>query len=72
MIVFHCFLGPTLVKMKVAKDSHSFFIHITDPKKTQIEREAQEMSNPLGGQQNEPGQWVTRTAVKNYESELFQ
>ncbi|XP_059576321.1 sperm-associated antigen 17 isoform X3 [Alligator mississippiensis] len=50
--------GPTLVKMKVAKDSHSFFIHITDPKKTQIEREAQEMSNPLGGQQNEPGKSV--------------
>ncbi|XP_019404213.1 PREDICTED: sperm-associated antigen 17 isoform X7 [Crocodylus porosus] len=50
--------GPTLVKMKVAKDSHSFFIHITDPKKTQTEREAQEMSNPLGGQQNEPGKSV--------------
>ncbi|KAM7180773.1 sperm-associated antigen 17 [Macrochelys suwanniensis] len=43
--------GTTLVKMKVVKDHHSFFIHITDPKKSLIESEGQEMSNSFEGLQ---------------------
>ncbi|XP_068026773.1 LOW QUALITY PROTEIN: sperm-associated antigen 17-like, partial [Melanerpes formicivorus] len=34
--------GPTLVKVKVAKDNHNFFIHITDPKENYKEIEGQE------------------------------
>ncbi|XP_062450906.1 sperm-associated antigen 17 [Rhea pennata] len=36
--------GLTLVKVKVVKDNHNFFIHITDPKKNIIEFEVQEMN----------------------------
>ncbi|KAM6290429.1 sperm-associated antigen 17 [Porphyrio hochstetteri] len=36
--------GPTLVKMKVIKDNHNFFIHITDPKKNPKETEVQEIN----------------------------
>nr|XP_009687952.1 PREDICTED: sperm-associated antigen 17 [Struthio camelus australis] len=35
--------GLTLVKVKVIKDNHNFFIHITDPKKNLTEIEVQEM-----------------------------
>uniref|UniRef100_A0A8B9E807 Sperm associated antigen 17 n=1 Tax=Anser cygnoides TaxID=8845 RepID=A0A8B9E807_ANSCY len=34
--------GLTLVKLKVIKDNHNFFIHITDPKKNLTEIEVQE------------------------------
>ncbi|XP_021252658.1 sperm-associated antigen 17 isoform X3 [Numida meleagris] len=34
--------GLTLVKVKVVKDNHNFFIHITDPKKNLTEIEVQE------------------------------
>ncbi|XP_068554843.1 sperm-associated antigen 17 [Anas acuta] len=34
--------GLTLVKLKVIKDNHNFFIHITDPKKILTEIEVQE------------------------------
>ncbi|XP_009985569.1 PREDICTED: sperm-associated antigen 17-like, partial [Tauraco erythrolophus] len=34
--------GPTLVKVKVIKDNHNFFIHITDPKENLKEIEVQE------------------------------
>ncbi|XP_071899793.1 sperm-associated antigen 17 isoform X1 [Anas platyrhynchos] len=34
--------GLTLVKLKVIKDNHNFFIHITDPKKILTENEVQE------------------------------
>uniref|UniRef100_G1NN56 Sperm associated antigen 17 n=1 Tax=Meleagris gallopavo TaxID=9103 RepID=G1NN56_MELGA len=36
--------GLTLVKMKVVKDNHNFFIHITDPKKNLTEIEVHENS----------------------------
>ncbi|KAJ7402651.1 hypothetical protein BTVI_84323 [Pitangus sulphuratus] len=36
--------GPTLVKVKVIKDNHNFFIHITDPKKNLEEAEVQEIN----------------------------
>ncbi|KAM6310118.1 LOW QUALITY PROTEIN: sperm-associated antigen 17 [Aegotheles albertisi] len=36
--------GPTLVKVKVIKDNHNFFIHITDPKKNLKEIEVQEIN----------------------------
>ncbi|XP_025946518.1 sperm-associated antigen 17 [Apteryx rowi] len=36
--------GLTLVKVKVVKDNHNFFIHITDPKKNLTEIEVQEMN----------------------------
>uniref|UniRef100_A0A8C4U9V5 Sperm associated antigen 17 n=1 Tax=Falco tinnunculus TaxID=100819 RepID=A0A8C4U9V5_FALTI len=36
--------GLTLVKVKVVKDNHNFFIHITDPKKTLEEIEVQEIN----------------------------
>ncbi|XP_042644440.1 sperm-associated antigen 17 isoform X3 [Tyto alba] len=36
--------GLTLVKVKVIKDNHNFFIHITDPKKNLKEIEVQEIS----------------------------
>lgn len=42
IIVFHCLAGLTLVKLKVIKDNHNFFIHITDPKKNLTEIEVQE------------------------------
>ncbi|XP_051634586.1 sperm-associated antigen 17 isoform X8 [Manacus candei] len=36
--------GLTLVKVKVIKDNHNFFIHITDPKKNLEEAEVQEIN----------------------------
>ncbi|XP_010565811.1 PREDICTED: sperm-associated antigen 17 [Haliaeetus leucocephalus] len=36
--------GLTLVKVKVIKDNHNFFIHITDPKKNLKEIEVQEIN----------------------------
>ncbi|XP_068273423.1 sperm-associated antigen 17-like [Nyctibius grandis] len=36
--------GVTLVKMKVIKDNHNFFIHIIDPKKNLTENEVQEIN----------------------------
>ncbi|KAK2516801.1 Spag17 [Columba guinea] len=36
--------GPTFVKVKVIKDNHNFFIHITDPKKNLKEIEVQEIN----------------------------
>ncbi|XP_074005531.1 sperm-associated antigen 17 [Numenius arquata] len=36
--------GPTLIKMKVIKDNHNFFIHITDPKENLKEIEVQEIN----------------------------
>ncbi|PKK30587.1 sperm associated antigen 17 [Columba livia] len=36
--------GPTFVKVKVIKDNHNFFIHITDPKKNLKEIEVQEVN----------------------------
>ncbi|KAM9277713.1 LOW QUALITY PROTEIN: sperm-associated antigen 17 [Cariama cristata] len=36
--------GLTLVKVKVIKDNHNFFIHITDPKKNLKEFEVQEIN----------------------------
>lgn len=44
IIVFRCFAGLTLVKVKVIKDNHNFFIHITDPKKNLKEIEVQEIN----------------------------
>ncbi|XP_073166401.1 sperm-associated antigen 17 isoform X3 [Lepidochelys kempii] len=61
--------GTTLVKMKVVKDHHSFFIHITDPKKSLIESEGQEMINSLEGQQSEPGKLINqKKAVSKFGS----
>ncbi|XP_075760956.1 sperm-associated antigen 17 isoform X3 [Pelodiscus sinensis] len=61
--------GTTLVKMKVVKDHHSFFIHITDPKKNLIELEEQEMSNSLEGKQSEPGKLINhKKAVSHFGS----
>ncbi|XP_053898519.1 sperm-associated antigen 17 isoform X2 [Malaclemys terrapin pileata] len=61
--------GITLVKMKVVKDRHSFFIHITDPKKSLKESEGQEMSNCLEGQQSEPGKLINqKKAVSKFGS----
>ncbi|XP_071617247.1 sperm-associated antigen 17 isoform X2 [Heliangelus exortis] len=36
--------GLTLIKVKVIKDNHNFFIHITDPKKNLKEMEVQEIN----------------------------
>ncbi|XP_041887114.1 sperm-associated antigen 17 isoform X3 [Corvus kubaryi] len=36
--------SPTLIKVKVIKDNHNFFIHITDPKKNFKEAEEQEIN----------------------------
>jgi len=44
IIVFHCFAGLTLVKVKVIKDNHNFFIHITDPKKNLKDIKVQEIN----------------------------
>lgn len=41
---FCCFAGLTLVKVRVLKDNHNFFIHITDPKKDLKEIEMQEIN----------------------------
>ncbi|XP_035170473.1 sperm-associated antigen 17 isoform X2 [Oxyura jamaicensis] len=48
--------GLTLVKLKVIKDNHNFFIHITDPKKDLTEIEVQE---------NNEEQKVTSGKMKN-------
>ncbi|XP_032629511.1 sperm-associated antigen 17 isoform X1 [Chelonoidis abingdonii] len=61
--------GTTLVKMKVVKDHHNFFIHIIDPKKNLIESEGQEMSNSLEGQQSETGKLINqKKAVSKFGS----
>ncbi|XP_074839689.1 sperm-associated antigen 17 [Carettochelys insculpta] len=61
--------GATLVKAKVVKDHHSFFIHITDPKKSLIEHEGEEMSNSLEGQQSESGKLINqKKAVSKFGS----
>ncbi|XP_067402065.1 sperm-associated antigen 17 [Emydura macquarii macquarii] len=61
--------GTTLVKVKVVKDHHSFFVHITDPKKSLREGEAQETSNSLEGQHSEPGKLINqKKAVSKFGS----
>lgn len=62
IILFHCFTGPTLIKVKVIKDNHNFFIHITDPKKNFKEAEEQEINEE---QQIRSGQWIDVTDIKN-------
>ncbi|XP_063999999.1 sperm-associated antigen 17 [Pogoniulus pusillus] len=58
--------GLTLVKVKVAKDSHSFFIHITDPRENSEEMEVQEISE---GQKTASGKRTTqKTAVSRFGS----
>lgn len=57
LIVFHSFT-ETLIKVKVIKDNHSFFIHITDPKKNFKEAEEQENNEE---QQIGSGQWIDVT-----------
>lgn len=43
IIVFHCFT-ETFIKVKVMKDNHNFFIHVTDPKENFKEAEEQEIN----------------------------
>uniref|UniRef100_A0A8D0GJV2 Sperm associated antigen 17 n=1 Tax=Sphenodon punctatus TaxID=8508 RepID=A0A8D0GJV2_SPHPU len=61
--------GRTLVKVKVVKDNHSFFIHITDPKENLKESELQGTSNSFLGQEVEPGKLINqKRAVSKFGS----
>lgn len=61
IIVFHCFT-ETLIKVKVVKDNHNFFIHITDPKENFEEAEEQEINEE---RQIRSGQWIDVTDIKS-------
>lgn len=61
IIVFNCFT-ETLIKVKVMKDKHNFFVHVTDPKENFKEAEKQEINEE---QQITSGQWIDVTDIKN-------
>lgn len=48
--------------MKVVKDNHNFFIHITDPKENFEEAEEQEINEE---RQIRSGQWIDVTDIKS-------
>uniref|UniRef100_A0A669QRP4 Sperm associated antigen 17 n=1 Tax=Phasianus colchicus TaxID=9054 RepID=A0A669QRP4_PHACC len=56
--------GLTLVKVKVVKDNHNFFIHITDPKKNLTEIEVHENNEE---QKTAPGK-IKKKAVSKFGS----
>ncbi|XP_065598229.1 sperm-associated antigen 17 [Cyrtonyx montezumae] len=56
--------GPTLVKVKVVKDNHNFFIHITDPEENLTETEVQENNEE---QKIAPGN-IQKKAVSKFGS----